>query len=507
MFRPGLHAAGWPLTVKERKQIVILGRETMKATPKKAGQTRPKGSSSRRSFRIYPWILGAMGIAVVAVVMMVGLRSAPFGSDPQPIPSQTLTPSVQRHIESFLASLPDRPTDDVLDIKAEELALAEAVVSDYPDRVESLCLLASVHQGHGNVPQAEEHWRQALRIDPSRPQIHEELGLMAQGQDRLDQAIAYWRQGIEADPHAPNLRWHLANALVLQGDLEGTVQLLETECTLTPRAARNYFLLGQIHLKQDAFEHARACYEKTLELQPDYINAYYSLGRVYARLKQPDQASACMQKFRDLKTAQEADGERIALNEAPFARLRAAGFYRQAYRLYGSEKQDVLGRRLLERAIRLDPNDPRNWEMLASCHYQHNRFQEALAGFEKARELDPNNPLFYINIAALHHGMKRPDRAESLLKEAVGRFQENALVHAELARFYLHTRTNLPASQLLAQRAAALDPSAAHLFVLGRACAANGNLDGAAKAIEHAIALDPNNPQYKDFHAYVRSRK
>jgi tetratricopeptide (TPR) repeat protein len=448
-----------------------------------------------------------MGIAVVAVVMMVGLRSAPFGSDPQPIPSRTLTPSVPLHIESFLASLPDRPTDDVLDIKAEELAMAEAVVSDYPDRVESLCLLASVHQGHGNVPQAEERWRQALRIDPSRPQIHEELGLMAQGQDRLDQAIAYWRQGIEADPRTPNLRWYLANALVLEGHLEGTVPLLETECTLTPGAARNYFLLGQIHFKQEAFEQSRVCYDKALELQSNYFNAYYGLGKVYARLGQSEKAEACMQEFLRRKKAQEAESERIALDETPFARLRAAGFYRQAYRLYGSAGQDATRWQLLERAVQMDPNDARNWEMLASCHYQHNRLQEALAGFEKARELDPNNPFLYINIAALNHGMKRPERAESLLKEAVGRFQENALVHAELARFYLHTRTNLPASQLLAQRAAALDPSAAHLFVLGRACAANGNLDGAAKAIEHAIALDPNNPQYKDFHAYVRSRK
>ncbi len=448
-----------------------------------------------------------MGIVGVAVVVMVGLKSTPFGRDLEPIPSKILTPSAQLHIESFLASLSDRPTNDVLDIKAEELALVEAVASDYPDRVESLCLLASVHQGHGNIPQAEEHWRQALRIDPSRAQVYEELGLMAQGQDRLEEAIAYWRQGIEADPRAANLRWHLANALVLQGQLEGTVALLETECTLTPGAARNYFLLGQIHFKQEAFEQAGVCYEKAMKLQSDYFNAYYGLGKVHARLGQAEKAEACMQEFLRRKKAQEAESERIALDETPFVRRRATGFYRQAYRLYGSAGQDTICRQLLERAVHLDPNDARNWEMLASYHYQHNRFPEALAGFEKARELDPNNPLFYINIAALNHGMKRPERAESLLKEAVGRFQENALVHAELARFYLHTRTNLPASQLLAQRAVALDPSAAHLFILSRACAANGNLDGAAKAIEYAIALDPNNPQYKDFHAQVRSRK
>jgi tetratricopeptide (TPR) repeat protein len=442
-----------------------------------------------------------------AAATMVGLRYAPFRSDLQPIPSQTSMQPVRLHIESFIASLGDRPAEDVLEIKAEELALAGAVVSDFPDRAESLCLLASVHRGHGNIPQAEELWRRALGIDPSQPKVYEELGLMAQGRDQLDLAIAYWRQGIQTNPQAPDLRWHLANALVLQGHLESSMEALETECGLTPKAARNYFLLGQIHLKQNDFEQARVCYEKTLELQPDYTNAYYGLGKVYTRLDQPDKASACMQEFRDLKAAQEADGERIALNEAPFARLRAAGLYRQAYRLYGSEKHDALGRQLLERAVRLDPNDPRSWERLAGHHYQHNRLALALAGFEKARELDPSNPLFYINLAALHNAMKQPDRAEGLLKEAVGRFPEYALVHAELARFYLHTRTNLPAARLLAQRAAALDPSAAHLFVLGRACAATGDLEGALKAGEHALALEPNNAQYKDFHAYVRSRQ
>jgi len=334
------------------------------------------------------------------------------------------------------------------------------------------------------------------------------MGLMAQESDQLDQAITYWQQGLQANPQAPNLRWHLADALMLQGRLEGTVELLETECTLTPKAARNYFLLGQVHLKQNAYEQARTCYEKALELQPDYFNAYYGLGKVHTRLKQPDKARECMQAFMKIKAAHEgSDDQRIVLDEAPAARMRAARFYRQAYGFYGSREQGAVGQRLLERTIVLDPNDPRNYEKLAALHYQHRRFQAALTLFERARRLDPNNPLFYLNIGTLHNYMKRPDQAEATLKEAIDRFPEHALVYAELARFYLRIHSNLPTSKSLAQRAVTLEPSAANYFVLGRACEANGDISGAAQAIEQALALEPNDPRYKDFHAYIRSKQ
>lgn len=480
----------------------------MKAKSRRPSRPKRAQAGPKRSPRKYRWAWVAAVTALVLTAAIWGLQRALTGDRQPSISLPSPTPPAAAHIESFLASVPDRSFEAVADIKAEERALAEAVVADFPHRAEPLSLLASVYQSHGDIEQAEQLLKKSLALDPSQSEVYVRLGQMAQESDRLDQAIAYWQQGIKANPQAPNLRWHLADALVLQGRLEGAVELLETECTLTPTSARNYFLLGQVHLKQDSYEQARTCYEKTLELQPDYFNAHYGLGKVYTHLKQPDKAREHMQTFLKLKTVLEgSDDQRIVLDEAPVARARAAGLYRRAHSFYSSGERSTVGQRLLERAVALAPQDTRNWEKLGAFHFERRQFRTALAHFEKARQIDPNNPLFYLNIAALHNWLQRPGQAEATLTEALARFPQRALVHAELARFYLHRRSHAAAAKTQAERAVALEPSGANYFVLARACEATGDVAGAARAIERAVAREPDNAQFRDLHAYLQSRQ
>jgi superkiller protein 3 len=412
------------------------------------------------------------------------------------------------HIDAFLTTLPARAVSNVTQIKAEEKAVAKALVADFPGQALPLSVMAAVHKSHGDVQRAEMLWKEALQIDPSESDFYEQLGLVAQEQDQLDRAIAYWQEGLKINPHAPSLRWRLAYVRVQQGQLDGTVQLLQEECRLTPDAARNYFLLGQVLLKQKAYQKAKACYEKALELQPSYANAHYGLGKVYTRLKQREKARASMEAYQMLKARQDASEEqRIILDELPPARIRAAGLYRRVAALYDSREHAPRIEQLLKRAIVLDPQGALNWERLATFHYQQDRFQPALASFLKAKELDPNNPLYYFNIGMLYGAMGQLSRAETSLKEAVDRFPQYGLAYAELARFYLYHRTNLAQAQSLAGKAIALQPSAAHYDLLARACEANGDRNAAVAAAEQALAMEPNNKRYRAFYAHLQSKR
>ena len=480
----------------------------MKKKSQQRRSVKRKPVSRKRPARPYRWLVWPATAIVVLAAVAVGWRHLVSSPRQTPISTVDTTPAPKSKIEALLASLPERPLDAVSDIKAEELALAEAVVADAPHQADALCLLATVFKGHGDIQQAETLWKKALTIDPARSQTYEDLGLAAQAQDRLDDAVTFWRRGLEANPQSPSLRWHIANAQLLQGQLEGTIELLETECRLTPGAARNYFLLGQIHLKKDEYDRARTCYEKALELQPDYPNAYYGLGKVYMRLGQREKATACMDSYRDSKAQLNAsDEQRIVLDELPSVRSRAAAFYRQSQGFYSGPTQAGISERLLRRAVTLDPNDVRTWEKLAAHHYQQHQFQRALTCFEKARDIDPNNPLFHINIATLYTWLKQPRRTEAYLKETIARFPNHALARAELARFYLHVRANLDQALVLAEKAVALGPTAANYFTLARACEAQGDLTKATEAIRKAMTLAPNDERYQGFYAHIRSRQ
>ena len=474
-----------------------------KRHPVKARRSARSSAPKRRRWAL--WVAAALLLLVVAALALWYDR--PSATRRPTAPAVASAPP-KLHIDEFLASLSGRTAGDVPELKAEEMALAEAAVADFPRQASPLSVLAAVQQSHGDVQRAETLWQEALRIDPSQSGLYEQLGLAAQEQDQLDRATAYWQEGLRRNPRAANLRWHLANISVQQGQLAGTVQLLHEECTLTPDAARNYFLLGQIHLKQRAYEEARACYVKALELQPEYFNAYYGLGKVYTRLKELEKARASMEAYETLKAQRHASKEqRIILDELPPVRTRAASLYRRVAAFYDPRAHATRIEQLLKRAIFLDPENALNWERLATLHYQQSRIETALAHFQKARTLDPNNPLYYFNIGMLYGVMRQPSHAEASLKQAVERFPHYGLAHAELAQFYLRYRTNPAQAQSLAGKAVALQPSAAHHYLLARACEANGNHDAAVTAIEQALQMEPDNKRYRAFYAHLQSKR
>jgi len=395
----------------------------------------------------------------------------------------------------------------VLDIQEEELALAETLVKDFPGQDAPLTLLATVHRYRGDTTEAEALWPQAMALNPKRHDLYEKMGLAAKRKDQLDEAISWWRKGLEANPQAPGLRWQIANALITQGHLDEASKLLEEECVLTPMAARNYYLLGQIHLKQRAYEEAKPAYEKALEIQPNLYNAHYGLGMVYTRLKQPEQAKTAMDNFRRLKAiADTSEDQRIVIDEVPHARKRIATSYVQAYGLFDPRQQAEIGERLLRRALELDSGNAHIWEKLAGHHYVNGRQEQALRLFQKAVALDPNNPLPRINIGKLYAQMNRLERAEATLRQTVARLPDSDLAHAELAHLYLQSQTRPAEALALMQKAVALNPTASYYYLLTWACDVNGDLESAMSAIQKAIALEPQNRQYRSVYERIRSR-
>jgi len=464
----------------------------------------PPAAAPRRRHRW--WAVGI--ILIIAVVGVLVIWQA--GDDAEPTPPSTagrVSPA-QRHVAAVLNTYGGQSPENVPAVQEEELALAEALIQDFPQSDAPLSLLARVHHYRGDITKAEALWKQAAALNPKRSDLYESIGQASQRKDDPNEAIAWWRRGLEANPRAPGLRWQIAKTLVAQGQLDEALKLLEVECTLTPTSARNYYLLGQVHQKKRVYEEAKTAYEKTIKLQPDYYNAHYGLGVVYTRLKEIEKAKEAMARFRELKAqADSSEDQRIMINEIPHARHRAATFYVKAYNLFNPKQEAVIGQRLLERALELDPNDAHTWEKMAGHYFVGKHHQKALELFRKATELDPSNPLPHINIGKLYALMNQPGRARSSLRQTAARFPDSHLALAELARFYLRAQSDLPEARTLMQKAIALHPTADNYFLLTWACDINGDLDGALDAIQKAIALDPRNGTYRSAYERIQAKR
>ena len=94
--------------------------------------------------------------------------------------------------------------------------------------------LALTYYKMGKLPEAEEYFLQAIRVNPNKPDQYFYLGMTRFKSGRTAEAIAAVRQAIAIRPNG--YVYHLALGLMLktQGDLTGALQEFKEELANNP---------------------------------------------------------------------------------------------------------------------------------------------------------------------------------------------------------------------------------------------------------------------------------
>lgn len=117
--------------------------------------------------------------------------------------------------------------------------------------------------------------------------------------------------------------------------------------------------------------------------------------------------------------------------------------------------QPEYAARLAELTVRLLPNDPRGWVLLAEAQLRDNKTKEALSALAKAKSLDPNNPGIWFAEGALALRNGKPAEALTLIERGLRLDGRNAGAYFDLGN--AHILLNQPQPALRAfERAAAL---------------------------------------------------
>ena len=117
--------------------------------------------------------------------------------------------------------------------------------------------------------------------------------------------------------------------------------------------------------------------------------------------------------------------------------------------------QPEYAARLAELTVRLLPNDPRGWVLLAESQLRNDKSDLALYALAKAKALDPNNPGIWFAEGALALRNGKPADALGLIQKGLQLDQKNAGAYFDLGN--AHILLNQPELALRAfNRAAAL---------------------------------------------------
>jgi Tfp pilus assembly protein PilF len=128
----------------------------------------------------------------------------------------------------------------------------------------------------GRFPQAEEHYKQALQLDPKNPKIWNDAGYSYYLQGKLPQAQQALLTGNKLAPDDHRIRTNLGLTLAAAGQTADALPLLSE----TTGDAVGHLNLGYLLAANRQYELARQQYETALAMRPDLAIARRALAQL-----------------------------------------------------------------------------------------------------------------------------------------------------------------------------------------------------------------------------------
>lgn len=390
-------------------------------------------------------------------------------------------------------------------------AAAQRLESLSPEDAPSHVALGRVYLLLGENAKAQAAFARALKIDPANIDAVEWLTNPERSVD-LPQAVERLRKFLENAPDrelesaAQN---RLAKLLTQMGDAEGAEAHWRLVLESDPGNADALLGLATLYDVRGATAPAVETYEKYLEIVPEDADVAGRVGQIYFQGGNTDRAvvfldSALRVRPRDpalafwralaaevLEKWEEAIRfMTISLKgaEGPGSTLRLAAYHQRL----GHHRKTLC---LLRGLQRRDPENPDLMQYLAQAYEDADRPKKALRWYERLTRLDPDRPGISFRMAVQWDRLKKNDRAVSWLEKAIEQNPADAVALNYLGYSWADRGERLEEALALIDRALALEPDNPAfrdsrgwaLFRLGRLEAAETDLAASARAADDPL--------------------
>ncbi|HBL46027.1 tetratricopeptide repeat protein [Gimesia sp.] len=269
-------------------------------------------------------------------------------------------------------------------------------------------LLGTAVQQHqaGNLPLAEQLYREVLQHDPGQADALHLLGVVylhlkqfskaidfitraisqndgigaffsnrgaaCKGLGKFEDAITNYQRAIELEPRNAAFTYNLAITLALTGEKQQAIKAYRKALELKPGYPDVLINLGNLLLETDEIEEAIQICQRLVQLSPDLHTAQFNLANALAKSDAPESAEAAYER---------------ALQLAPH-HLDTMKNY--AVFLSAQEKYEAAISVLRKAAVL----EPRNWEVLNNLgivYTEQEAFESAISCFDEALKYAPEN--------------------------------------------------------------------------------------------------------------------
>ncbi|KFX65271.1 tetratricopeptide repeat protein [Paraburkholderia fungorum] len=361
---------------------------------------------------------------------------------------------------------------------AEALALVKPILDPHaavPEdaRADGFNIAGACAYGMGNLPDAENHWRQCLRARPDYAEVYSSLGMLLKSLGRLSAAKAVYRQLVALRPGQADAHNNLGTVLYGLGYKDEAEAAYRQAVTIHPGYAQAHYNHAIVLHELHRLHEAEAAYRHALIGLPAHAEAYNNLGNVLMGLGRVDDADTAYRQALTLKP------------QYPEALNNLGGALKAALRLPEAE----LACRL---ALAIRPDYPEAHLNLGAVLADLKRLPEAEAAYRQAIAHRPDYAEAHYNLGLALSNLERLAEAETAYREAIRCGPAIVQAYNNLG-CVLRLLDRLPEAIEAFSQALALRPDLAEAhYNVGTALAQLRQLPEAEAAYRRALALRPD---------------
>ena len=320
--------------------------------------------------------------------------------------------------------------------------------------------------------EARTLFQEFITACPNDATGHVQYGLAAFHAGDEEACTAALQQALILEPNHPEALKLLADLDVLAERYVEARSKYNQVAELGGITAEALQALAFCQYKTGEMERAQNTYKQLLAFDPENELTNHNLNVIETTLREnlPAPAKA------DLKM------ETTPVNEF----LEQADFFQQA-------GNTVAALAELERALELDPKNPRLIEALGSGLFQQERFEEARRQFRHLIELQPRNAMAYTRLAMTSYATDRYDEFECSIGLAMEIDPESPDMLHFMGKVNLDQERYYDAGRIFAKLVELETDNVQNLLALAMCLYHGGQTEAAQETYERALQLDPEN--------------